>query len=281
MNLRIIRKKIKSIGNVKKITKAMQLVSAIKMKKAQIKAIESMPYRNFLNLAILKSINLINKNYSPLLTSHTKNGKKLLIVISSNKGLCGYFNFSIFKFLIKEDLKNSDFIILGKKARFFINKIGGKIIADFSHINFDIATSPIFSESLRLFLGGDYEKVYLIYNHFINSLKFETVKQLILPTKLEDRKNIQMNNKEYIIEPDPNQVINEVLKNLVEEEIRGAIIESEAAEHSARMMAMKNATDNANEIIYNLTLLRNKVRQERITNELLDMVSTKISVEGN
>jgi ATP synthase, F1 gamma subunit len=281
MNLRAIRKKIKSIGNVKKITRAMQLVSAVKMKKAQMEAVETMPYRNFLNLAILKSMSLIDKNYSPLLASHTENGRKLLIVISSNKGLCGYFNFSIFKFLTKEDLKTTDFIVLGKKAGSFINKIGGKIIADFSHINFDMAVSPIFSESLKLFLSGDYQEVYLIYNHFINPVKFETVKQLILPTKLEKIENIQVNNKEYLIEPDPNQVINEVLKNLVEEKIRGAIIESAAAEHSARMMAMKNATDNATEIIYNLTLLRNKVRQERITNELLDMVSAKISVEGN
>ncbi|MCX7956112.1 MAG: ATP synthase F1 subunit gamma [Patescibacteria group bacterium] len=284
MNLRIIRKKIKSIANVKKITRAMQLVSAVKMKKAQQEAIEGIPYRSFLNKIILKASSLVDKTYSPLLFSHTNNGKFLFIVISSNKGLCGFFNFSIFKFITKEvNLKTSDFLVLGKKGASFINKIGGKIIADFSHINFNNAVSPIFTEAVNKFLIGEYEKVYLIYNHFINAVKFETIKTQLLPTKLEtqtlNEENIK-NKKEYLIEPDPKKVIEEVLKNLVEEKIRGAIIESQASEHSARMMAMKNATDNAGEIIYNLTLLRNKVRQERITNELLDMVSAKISVES-
>lgn len=284
MNLRIIRKKIKSISNVKKITRAMQLVSAVKMKKAQQEALEGMAYRSYLDKIILKATSMLDKNYSPLLFSHTNNKKSLYIVISSNKGLCGFFNFSIFKFINNNlDLKNSDFIILGKKAGSFINKIGGKIIADFSHINFESAVSAIFKEAVNKFLIGEYEKVYLIYNHFLSAVKFETIKTQILPTKIEtseeEIKKISENKKEHLIEPDPKTVVEEVLKNLVEEKIRGAVLESQASEHSARMIAMKNATDNAAEIIYNLTLLRNKVRQERITNELLDMTSAKISVE--
>ncbi len=284
MNLRILRKKIKSIANVKKITRAMQLVSAVKMKKAQQEAIETIPYRTFLEKIILKSMSQVDKAHSPLLSSKTNNNKYLYIVISSNKGLCGFFNFSIFKFINNQiDLKNTEFIVLGKKAANFISKIGGKIIADFSHINFNNAVSPIFTEALKKFLIGDYEMVFLIYNHFISATKFETIKTQLLPTTISDIKNIETKEKinEYLIEPDPKTVIDEVLKNLIEEKIRGAIIESQAAEHSARMLAMKNATDNAGEIIYNLTLLRNKVRQEKITNELLDMVSAKISVESN
>ncbi|GAB4219448.1 MAG: F0F1 ATP synthase subunit gamma [Candidatus Microgenomates bacterium] len=284
MNLRIIRKKIKSISNVKKITRAMQLVSAVKMKKAQQEALETQPYRSFLEKIILRSLSTVERNYSPLLFSHTKNNKYLYIVISSNKGLCGFFNFSIFKLIHKEiDFKKNDFIVLGKKAASFINKIGGKIIADFSHINFNNAISPIFTEAINKFMFGEYEKVYLIYNHFISATKFETIQTQILPTTISGIKSSIINEekKEYFIEPDPKTVVEEVLKNLVEEKIRGAVIESQAAEHSARMLAMKNATDNAGEIIYNLTLLRNKVRQERITNELLDMVSAKISVESN
>ncbi|GIW64879.1 MAG: ATP synthase gamma chain [Patescibacteria group bacterium] len=284
MNLRILRKKIKSIANVKKITRAMQLVSAVKMKKAQQEAIETIPYRTFLEKIILKSMSQVDKAHSPLLSSKTNNNKYLYIVISSNKGLCGFFNFSIFKFINNQiDLKNSEFIVLGKKAANFISKIGGKIIADFSTINFNNAVSPIFTESLKKFLIGDYEMVFLIYNHFISATKFETIKTQLLPTTISYIKKVETKEKinEYLIEPDPKTVIDEVLKNLIEEKIRGAIIESQAAEHSARMLAMKNATDNAGEIIYNLTLLRNKVRQEKITNELLDMVSAKISVESN
>lgn len=284
MNLRILRKKIKSIANVKKITRAMQLVSAVKMKKAQQEAIETIPYRTFLEKIILKSMSQVDKAHSPLLSSKTNNNKYLYIVISSNKGLCGFFNFSIFKFINNQiDLKNSEFIVLGKKAANFISKIGGKIIADFSTINFNNAVSPIFTEALKKFLIGDYEMVFLIYNHFISATKFETIKTQLLPTTISYIKKVETKEKinEYLIEPDPKTVIDEVLKNLIEEKIRGAIIESQAAEHSARMLAMKNATDNAGEIIYNLTLLRNKVRQEKITNELLDMVSAKISVESN
>lgn len=287
MNLRIIRKKIKSINNVKKITKAMQLVSAVKMKKAQQEAMEGMIYRSYLNKIILKTIALVDKNYSPLIYSHTNNGKNLYIVISSNKGLCGFFNLSIFKFISQKiDLKKSEFIVLGKKAAFFINKIGGKIIADFSNFNFNVAISPIFSETLTRFLKGEYEKVFIIYNHFINTVKFETIEMQILPAKIDWEKlktekifDIDFKRKEYIIEPDPKKIIDEAIKNLIEEKIRGAVLESQASEHSARMIAMKNATDNAGEIIHNLTLLRNKVRQEKITNELLDMTSAKISVE--
>ncbi len=282
MNLRIIRKKIKSVANVKKITRAMQLVSAVKMKKTQQEALDSLTYRKYLNQIVTKIASIIDKKSSPLLYSHTEKNKNLYIVISSNKGLCGFFNFSIFKFLSEEaDLKATDFITLGKKASVFINKIGGKIIADFSSINFLNAVSPIFTEAVEKFLKGDYQKVYLVYNHFISPSKFETVKVQLLPTDININQTKEINsNKEYLIEPDPKKVINEVLKNLVEEKIRGAVMESQVAEHSARMLAMKNATDNAGEIIYNLTLLRNKIRQEKITYELLDMVSAKMSVEN-
>lgn len=289
MNLRIIRKKIKSINNVKKITKAMQLVSAVKMKKAQQEALEGIPYRSFLDRIFQKISSKVQKDISPLFFSHSKNKKNLYIVISSNKGLCGFFNVSIFKFIIKNiNLENSDFLTLGKKGASFISKIGGNIIADFSKINFFNAPSPILKESITRFLSGDYEKIYIIYNHFINSLKFETVKLQLLPAKIEEKLIIDKNenninyekDKEFIIEPEPKKILNEILKNLIEEKIRGAVLESQASEHSARMIAMKNATESAGEIINNLTLLKNKVRQERITNELLDMTSAKISVEN-
>lgn len=281
MNLRAIRKKIKSISNVKKITKAMQLVSAVKMKKAQQEALESIPFRNYLDKIIKKAVLQVDKSYSPLLFSHTENKKNLYLVISSNKGMCGFFNFSIFRYILKNiDYKNSDFITLGKKGSLFLSSIGGKILADFSNINFYNATSAVLKEALVNFVNGFYEKIYLLYNHFISTMKFETKLDLLLPTTIENPKE-QFEKKDYLIEPSPVLILNSVLESLVEEKVRGAIIESQAAEHSARMIAMKNATDNATDIIYNLTLLRNKVRQEKITNELLDMVSAKISVEGN
>lgn len=282
MNLRQIRKKIKSIVNVKKITRAMQLVSAVKMKKAQQDAVDSMPYREYLNLIVKKAMSLVDKNLSPLIYSHSKNQKELNILISSNKGLCGSFNFNLFRFLLKNiDFQKTEFITLGKKGSLFLSKIGAKIIADFSSGNFLNSVSAIAKEATTKFLNAEFEKVNLIYNHFISALRFEVRKEDLLPITLDFKEDKITGSKLiYQIEPDPQTIINKVLENLIEEKIRGAIIESQAAEHSARMIAMKNATDNANEIIYNLTLLKNKVRQEKITNELLDMVSAKISVEG-
>jgi len=287
MNLRQIRKKIKAVSNVKKITNAMELVSAIKMKKAQQKAIEGKPYREVLSFIIHKVIassylSLKEEKYSPLLSKSNNLAKKdLIILITSNKGLCGNFNFNLLRFLIKEfDFKKVDFITIGTKGALFVKKMGGIIIADFSSPHNEDKVSAIFKTALDLFLKGECAKVFLVYNSFLSPVKFEPTKKIIFPVKVEGQSKFNLEEKkDYLIEPSPEKIIDSALKNMIELEIYGALIESEAAEHSARMMAMKNAADNASDVIYNLTLLRNKVRQEKITYELLDMVTAKQSVE--
>ena len=286
MNLRQIRKKIRSVSNVKKITRAMELVSAIKMKKSQQKAIEGKPYRNLLSFIIGKIVaSGLEKSYSPLLSlANQEVEKEVAIVITSNKGLCGGFNFNLFRFLVREvGFKKTDFITIGKKGAIFIKKMGGQVIADFSSSYQEDKVSAIFKTVLDLFLNGNYRNVYLIYNRFLTTIKSEPTKRKILPISVDENKFQLKENKipsgEYIIEPSPEKIFDSVLRSLVEEQIREALIDSEAAEHSARMMAMKNATDNAEDVIYNLTLLRNRVRQEKITYELLDMVTAKESVE--
>jgi len=286
MNLRQIRKKIRSVSNVKKITRAMELVSAIKMKKSQQKAIEGKPYRSLLSFIIGKIVaSGLEKSYSPLLSlTNQKVEKEVAIVITSNKGLCGGFNFNLFRFLVREvDFKKTDFITIGNKGAIFIKKMGGQVIADFSSSYQEDKVSAVFKTVLDLFLNGNYRNVYLIYNRFLTTIKSEPTKRKILPISVDENKFQLKENKiifgEYIVEPSPEKIFDSVLRSLVEEQIREALIDSEAAEHSARMMAMKNATDNAEDVIYNLTLLRNRVRQEKITYELLDMVTAKESVE--
>ena len=286
MNLRQIRKKIRSVSNVKKITRAMELVSAIKMKKSQQKAIEGKPYRNLLSFIIEKIIaSGLEKSYSPLLSlANQEVEKEVAIVITSNKGLCGGFNFNLFRFLVREvDFKKTDFITIGNKGAIFIKKMGGQVIADFSSSYQEDKVSAVFKTALDLFLDGNYRNVYLIYNRFLTAVKSEPTKRKILPISVDENKFQLKENKitqsEYIIEPSPEKIFDSVLRSLVEEQIREALIDSEAAEYSARMMAMKNATDNAEDVIYNLTLLRNRVRQEKITYELLDMITAKESVE--
>jgi F-type H+-transporting ATPase subunit gamma len=280
MNIRTIRKKIKSVTNVKKITKAMQMVSAIKMKKAQQVAIDGRPYQTEIEKIIRAVSPKIDSSLSPLISQPEDKiiRKNLAIVIASNKGLCGSFNFNLFRFIVKNaDFKNTDFIIVGKKAN-LLSKFSAHIVADYSS-NIPINNvSAIFEFALSKYLDRTYKQIDLYHNQFISTINSEPVITTLLPIKMElDQEKAY----EYLIEPNPKKIIDSLLRSFVEEKLRFAFIQSEAGEHSLRMMAMKNATDNATDVIYNLTMVRNKIRQEKITNELLDMVTAKESVESN
>lgn len=282
MNVRQVRKKTKSVSNVKKITRSMQLVSAIKMKKAQQAALEARPYQMHLELVIKKVMAKIEVVKSPLLISHSnENSPNLLIVLTGNKGLCGSFNIDLFRYIANNvDINNTKFLTIGKKGAQFISKTGGAILADYSHAEPLNNVSAILSFALAAFLDGTYKGVFILYNSFISTLKTEVTLAQLLPYKLEFGQKIEEKEYiEYVIEPSPSEIIERILRSFVEEKVRNAIIQSEAGEHSARMVAMKNATDNANDVIFNLTLLGNKLRQEKITSELLDMITAKESVE--
>jgi len=284
MNVRQVSQKIKSVGNVKKITKAMQLVSAVKMKKAQTAASDGMPYQTFLEQSIAKISSRIDPSYSPLLSMDTTGSKrKLVVIITSNKGLCGSFNFNVFRFLFGKGNapSNTDFVAVGKKGASMCAAMDQEVLADFSSNTPQNNAAAIFEYVLEQYMTGRYEQVSLVYNHFISAFRADPVEQIILPFRLEAAGEQEQKNKEYVIEPDPAAIIEALLRNYIEDKIRFSIIESEAGEHSARMMAMKNATDNATEIGANLTALKNKLRQQKITYELLDMITAKESVEQN
>lgn len=284
MNIRIVRKKIKSVSNVKKITNAMQLVAAVKMKKSQQQALEGEPYRIFLKKIIQKITSKIDNDVSTLIkVKNSSIDRDLIILFSSNKGLCGAFNFNLFRFLIKRfNISKCDFITVGKKGAEFLSKVGGKILADFSKNSID-SISAIFQTAFNLYVEGKYKSVKLIYNKFISTLHHEITEEVILPVPKQIDTSLEKTTLklkgDYIIEPSANILVETLLKSFIEEKIRGALYNSEAAEHSSRMIAMKNATENAQEVIYNLILQRNKLRQEKITYELLDMTTAKESVE--
>ncbi len=283
MNLRQVKKKIKTIGNVKKITRAMELVAAVKMKKSQQAAIESKPYHDALETVIKKVVSVIDPSYSVFLEENNAQ-KNLIILITTSKGMCGAFNFNLFREMFGLfKTENIDYITIGKKGAYFVQKIGKTVIADFSGGKAIDAPSAIFDLSVEKYLKKEYKQVYLVYNRFISATKQLPVKEMILPVRLEKEMadtEVKKLSENYKIEPSPEKIINPLLKNFVEEKIRNAIISSDAGEQSARMLAMKAATDNANDLIYELTLMSNKLRQEKITNELLDMVTAKESVEN-
>lgn len=286
MNVRQVRTKIKSVSNIKKITHAMELVSAFKMRKAQLSEIESRPYRDNLENVIHRLVPKIDPSLSPLLLDkEKKSGKSVIIIISSNKGLCGTFHTNIERFILNSvDMEKNDFITVGKKVAQFISRLGGSVVADYSSVSALHETSAIFTQVAEKYLNGTYDCVFVIYNKFISTFSSETVQTVLLPLTIS---SINADTKakeppvEYLVEPSPQDLINPLLHDFVEEKIRGAVISSLAVEHSARMIAMKNATDNANDVIYSLTLLGNQLRQGKITSELLDMITAKESVESS
>jgi len=282
MNFRQVGKKIRTIGNVKKITKAMQMVAAVKMKKAQTVALQGQPYRDVLQKMIG---NVIDQGTSKFIKQDGQDytGKTLYILISSNKGLCGSFNFNVIKLALREiDFNNSSFITLGKKGSTLVSKMGGAVQADFSdNVPFIDNVSAIFTMISQSFLSGEYSKIAVVYNKFISTFKIVPSIEPILPISKEELIALQKKGDQYIIEPDKASIVESLLNDYLKEKITGAILDSEASEHSSRMMAMKNATDNAGDIIFNLTLLKNKLRQASITNELLDITTAKISTEDH
>lgn len=276
MNFRQVRKKIKAIGNVKQITKAMQMVASVKMKKSQDEAIHGRSYREILDKVSTRVLSLAGENMEKSETKkELKSTKNLYIFISSNKGLCGSFNFNLFKKALKEiDFKNADFITLGKKGTEFLLKMGGTVIADFSaQLPFIDHVSAVFALFSQKYSEGEYGNVYIAYNKFISTLAQEPTIEKMLPIEKTDPEKVEVAAVDYLIEPSAEEVLQSLFEEVLKDKIRGAILDSEASEHSARMMAMKNATDSAGDIIYSLTLLRNKLRQTSITNELLDIVT--------
>lgn len=284
MNLRTVRKKIKSVKNVRKITKAMQLISAVKMKKIVQSEVEGRLYRNTLTELISSLSGKIDTSLSPLLIQPEPSAKKDLIVyISANKGLCGAYHVNLLKFIIKNiDLKKTEFITVGSKGAQALSRFDRDIVADYSTGSPETKVTAIFTYAIDSFLRGTYASIKLLYTQYLSALRSEVKLVTLLPIVHEKNETKEkVSQQEYIVEPSPQKLVDALLRSVVEEQIRGAIISSEAVEQSMRMMAMKNATDNAGDVIYSLTLIGNKIRQTKITSELLDMVTAKESVESN
>lgn len=286
MNARVVTKKIKSVGNVKKITKAMQMVSAVKMRKAQQTALEGKPYQEFLCQAIERLASGISTKDSVLLNESTSSKRNLVIVFTAQKGLCGSFNMNVMRFLIKQvTLGDTDFITIGKKGAEILSQLRAKVLADFSGLEDSDSISAVFDLALSEYTKGSYKSVSVAYNKFVNTLRSDPTYEKILPFSTENL-NQQIGKSlkgegSYMIEPNSSEIVDALLKSYIESSLRFALLQSYAGEHSARMIAMKSATDNATDVILNLTSLKNKLRQQSITNELLDMVTATVSVEVN
>jgi len=293
-NLKEIRTRISSVTSTRQITSAMKMVSAAKLRKAQDAILQLRPYAEKLT-GILSAIgDALREDEENLFVKEREIEKVLLIVITSNKGLCGAFNSSIIKKVTwlaydkfeKQKANNSlDLIIIGKKAHDHFRKRDYNIIKSRSDLYDNLTyenVSELSDEIMKKFLDGEYDRVELIYNQFINAAVQKLTEEQYLPLKVEAprEEKVKSTFTDYIFEPSKEYIVRELIPRNLRLQLFKAILDSNASEHGARMTAMHKATDNATEIIKELKLDYNKARQASITNEILEIVSGANALEG-
>ncbi len=285
-SIKRIQGRIKSAKNIAQITKAMQMVAASRMRRAQDAAEKAKPYQEKIVEAVNLLSNHIDSSMHTLLQNGNPDGRTLIVLISTNKGLAGGLNTTLFRKLMQwfPKLGSVDFITLGTKGEHFVVRSEGSLLADFSDNEFIMSAQAVTELFIDKFLSGAHKEVYLVFNTFVNSMKQEPVRRRVLPISLatateESVEKSEEFHEEFQIEPSPAEVLKSLLPHYVEIQVRSAILEATASEHSARMVAMKNATDNAKDLIEDFTLMYNRLRQERITYEIADMVTARFSME--
>jgi F-type H+-transporting ATPase subunit gamma len=277
-NLKEIRNRITSIGSTMQITSAMKMVSAAKLKKAQDAITKMKPYANKLTELLQGLSASLDSETGGVFSEQREISKVLLVVITSNRGLCGGFNSNIVKeveHLIEKDYKNKqvDILSIGKKANDLLKKT--HTIIDNKSDVFDALTfenvANIAENIMQLYAEGNYDKIQLVYNQFKNAATQIPTVEDYLPIKPEAGSNAK-SNSDFIFEPSKAEIVLELIPKSLKTQLYKAIRDSFAAEHGARMTAMHKATDNATELRDDLLLMYNKARQAAITNEILEIV---------
>jgi len=287
-NTQDIRRRIKSIRNTAQITKAMQMVAASKMRKAQQNALAGRPYAALMNKVLVSLQKRTDPRLHPLL--HIRPIKKeLVLIISTDKGLAGALNTNLFREAANFDSAKTAYVVTGKKARQFIARTKRELLADFDLKDAPsfVVTKPIAKFCAEKFLSREVDKVSVLYTHFINTINQNAIVQTLLPISSFDlpKKHEESGSDEdvdpmvgYVFEPNAESVLDIMLPYYLQYQVYQMILDARASEHSARMVAMKNATDNANEFIKDLTLEYNKIRQAAITTELLEIATAQMSL---
>ncbi len=316
-NSKDIRRRIKSIHNTRKITKAMEMVSAAKMRKAVASVLAIRAYAHSA-WSVLTNLSRAFSEYNTGLLEQRPVKNILMIVITSNKGLCGSFNFNIYKkiaeqiknpanlkvnrigdkkiesFIADKDLK-IDFITIGKKGEALVKKMGKNIIASFPELTYlpSIENVRVLGKIIiDEYLAKKYDKVVIVYTDYISTLSQQTkIRQLLPISKIDLEKQIAEMDQmaktyslkkpkiEYKIEPNPEIVLTHILPKLLEVQIYHAILESNASKESARMVAMRNATEAAGEMVDELTFVYNQLRQMKITQEIAEISAGRAALE--
>lgn len=273
-----IRRRIRSVKNTQQITKALKMVSAAKLRRAQESMFAARPYARTM-AQVLKDVasRTEGEENHPLFRSTTGTGKVLVIVVTADKGLCGAFNSSLLRvaqrFLAENAHRAIEVDAVGRKGRDFLRRrttVRREYIGVFQSLKYTKA-QEIAQSAIQAFLDHEVDEVVLLYNEFKSVIQQRIVTQRLLP--LEAVHGEEKGTQEYVYEPAPRTIFDKLLPKVVEITVWQALLESNAAEHGARMAAMDSATRNASQTIDSLTLYMNKVRQAAITKEIIEVVS--------
>ncbi len=287
---RDIRRRIKSVKNTAQITKAMQMVAASKMRKAQQSALAGRPYAVLMN-EVLGAVSDRAGDFSHPLMEKRNVTRRGVIIVGTDKGLCGALNSNLLREAAKFDKETTIYITAGRKASQFIARTKRQLAAEFTYKD-----APLFSEARaisrfarEMFVKCEVDQVDILFTNFISTLVQRPDSLQLLP--VGEIKGVTagvhghaMSEKlmkgatEFLFEPSPEQVLGELLPHYLNFQVYQILLEAKASEHSARMVAMKNATDNANQLIKDLTLDYNKLRQANITKELLEIASAQMGM---
>ena len=289
--LKEIRIRIASVKTTRQVTSAMKIVSAAKLKKAQDAIYQIRPYANKLH-GILSSISSsLEETEDSLYTKQREPEKVLLVLVSSNRGLCGGFNTNVAKSAAKlvlekyqtqAEKQNVEFLCIGKQGMRQLRYHGFRVTDNrndiFNELSFE-NVSEIAEEIMNAFVEGKYDRVELVYNQFKNAaVQIQTTEQF-LPIEIKKDAEIKANSN-FIYEPSKEYIVKELIPRILKIQFYKAILDSHAAEHGARLTAMHSATDNATELLSYLTLEYNKARQAAITGEILEIVSGAEALKG-
>jgi F-type H+-transporting ATPase subunit gamma len=286
---RDIRRRIRSVKNTAQITKAMQMVASSKMSKAQQAALNGRPFATLAADVLARLTTELTDHVHPLMESREVR-KRAVIVVSTDKGLCGALNANLAREALRYD-QNTVFIAAGRKAAQLLARARRKLVAEFSYRD-----TPGYGEcraisrfAQDIFLKGEVDQVEVLYTRFLNTLSQRPDTWVLLPTgRIETLVTADpggappvtrpVSHVEHLFEPGPEELLDFMLGYLLDFRIGQLLLEAKASEHSARMVAMKNATDNAQQLIKQLTLDYNKLRQANITTELLEISSAAMAL---
>ena len=287
-SLKSIKKRIASVKNTGQITKAMKMVSAAKLRRAQENVVAARPYAKKLSEVLERLSGNVPADCSPLIQRREDSNKALLVVVTSDRGLCGGFNANLCKaadrFVKEHKSAYSELKImaLGKKGNDFMKRRHGvwkSHVNLLSALNYQTA-ALLAQEIIEGYIEGEYDEVHVVYNEFRSVMSQEITFSQLLPVTPPASDNEPVEPREYIYEPDQAELLAELLPKHIEVQIFKTLLETVAGDHGARMTAMDSASKNAKEMIGKLTLIYNRARQAAITKELMEIISGAESVKG-